>query len=720
MLNLNDLNPKQREAVEVLGGPILIFAGAGSGKTRVLTYKIAYLVEKIGLPPEHILAVTFTNKAASEMKERVSKLLPGLDVSRMSVGTFHSISARILRREIHHLGYSPDFTIYDQDDSRILVKTVVKKLNLDVKQFDPRGVQSMISKLKNNLQSPDDYRAEYQGFREEKIADIYEHYQEDLKRNNSVDFDDLLLLPLALFDNFPDRKEWFQDRYQYVLVDEYQDTNRPQFEFINAISEKHREICVVGDDDQSIYGWRGADIRNILEFSDAYKDAKTIKLEQNYRSTKSILNASHAVIEKNEKRAAKKLWTENEQGEKIGLLQSFDERTEAKKLVESLQTQAQSGRTLSDQVILYRINAQSRPIEDEFRRQGIPYIIIGGVKFYERKEIKDILAYLRVIVNPEDAVALERIINFPPRNLGNVTVEKLKELAAKQRKSLFEILRYGDRIQLGPRQKNSLTLLMRLFGRFQENLENQSADDMVRELLKALDLESFYTDQNNDEALERWSNVMELISSVEEFCEINPQKGIREFLEEVSLLTDIDRWNVDTRAVTMMTLHSAKGLEFPVVYIAGMEEGLFPLSRSSDDEDQLAEERRLFYVGMTRAMKKVFLSFASQRRRFGQEPIPCIPSRFIADIPPELLDIPVQRRKREALPDRRSYSPSVSAAEKRIDGEFIQGDIILHKMFGKGRILDVEGHGENAKLTIGFSGGVRKKFVARYANLKRI
>ncbi len=723
MFNLEKLNAKQREAVTTLGGPVLVFAGAGSGKTRVLTYKIAYLVTEVGLPPENILAVTFTNKAASEMKERVQHLLPEIDTGRMNVGTFHSISARLLRREIHRIGYTPDFTIYDQADSRLLVKQVINGFSLDLKQYDPGSIQTLISRLKNNLESPDSFREAGSGYRDKIIGNIFQQYQETLKENNAVDFDDLLLLPLLIFEKFPERRQVYQQQFQYVLVDEYQDTNRPQFEFVHALSSEHREICVVGDDDQSIYGWRGADIRNILDFEDAFGESKLIKLEQNYRSTKTILEAAHAVITKNVHRKEKKLWTENSDGRKITVLENNSERHEAGTLVSALRWNDGREYKLSDYVVLYRTNAQSRPLEDEFRKSGIPYIIVGGVKFYDRKEIKDVLAYLRVLVNPLDSISLERIINFPPRKLGRTTIDRLKALAADENIPLYEAIPKAAKAGAGIRQQKALAGFYHLMKDLRKRLQECTADDLIRLLIERLELENYYLEQAANDGVERWSNIIELVSSVSEFQENNPEKGIKEFLEEVSLLTDIDRWNDSTRAVTMMTLHSVKGLEFPVVFIVGLEEGLFPLQRSSEDDKELEEERRLFYVGITRAREKVYLSYARTRRRYGGEALEMMPSQFIGDIPAELLDIRMTRTSRRFSDERnprKVYLPKPSAVKSTKVTQINEGEFVFHKLFGKGRVVEVRGSGEEAKLTIAFTGGVVKKLIAKYANLRRL
>ena len=715
-MNLEQLNPQQRKAVKLTGGPILIFAGAGSGKTRVLTHKIAYLVQEVGLPADNILAVTFTNKAADEMKKRVQELL-NMDVSAMSVGTFHSISARILRKEIHQLGYNNDFVIYDMEDSRALIKGVIRDLNLDEKTFVPKAVQAQISKVKNKMISPELMTKTTEGFFDEKVSEIYGLYQDSLRGNNALDFDDLLLKPLELFKEHPRRLKFYQEKYQYVLVDEYQDTNKPQFELIHALSSKHRDVCVVGDDDQSIYSWRGADVNNILNFSDAFGETSIIKLEQNYRSTKTILDCAWAVVSQNTSRAEKKLWTENSQGEKVKILECRDERDESWKLLKVIRDEIrQFSYGFNDLVILYRTNAQSRVVEDILRREGVPYQIIGGIKFYDRKEIKDVLAYLRLIINPNDGISFDRIVNFPPRGIGKTTLEKIHKIANQNKITYLALLEELDRLSVGAKQKKALHEFSQLIHKFKTAYKDQNTTFITTDLLLDIDLRNYYENQNTQEAFERWANVEELINSIADFQDNREAGSLREFLEEVSLLTDIDRWNEADEAVTLMTIHSAKGLEFPVVMVTGLEEGLFPLGPHSYEVEELEEERRLFYVALTRAEKKAYLSFAHARRRFGGAPIPTTQSRFLHELPEELLEyiLPAQRT------DRQGYSSPVSKpiVPSAPSNELSIGHQVEHKLFGKGKILAVEGTGETAKLTIIFSGNVRKKLIAKYANLK--
>ncbi len=713
-MTLSQLNPDQKKAVEYIGGPILIFAGAGSGKTRVLTHKIAHLIENVGLPPQHILAVTFTNKAAKEMRERIGNLLPHIPSNLIKMGTFHSLCARILRKEIYRLGYTAGFTIYDQQDARTLIKKIIKELNYNTQQFNPNSINGFISKLKNNLILVNEYQSSASGFWEEKVSTIYTEYQNQLKKNNAVDFDDLILLTIEIFQKFSEVLEQYQDEHQYILVDEYQDTNAPQFTFIKLLAENNNEICVVGDDDQSIYGWRGADVQNILDFENIFNSSKIYKLEQNYRSTQVILDAAHAVVKNNKTRSPKKLWTENKGGSLITLNEYNDERDEAKKIITNIQKQFKDGRAFNDLVILYRTNAQSRAIEDELRKQGIPYKIIGGVKFYDRKEIKDLLAYLRLIVNPRDDLSFERIVNFPPRGLGKTTIDKLKDQAKIQNLSMLELI--NKQFSAGSKQTKSILAFSELINILEKNSTNNSPLEVIKLLIENIRLENYYLDQNSEEADDRWNNVEELVSTLAEYSELNPKLLLTDFLEEVSLLTDIDRWNDENSAVTLMTLHTAKGLEFPVVFICGLEEGLFPLAGALEEENELEEERRLFYVGLTRAMEKVFLTHTQTRRRFGGTPTYMRPSRFLNEIPHHLIEQIKQKSYSKNIQSTHfKFEPSPPIRTSQYDLRI--GSKVNHKLFGQGVIQNIEGSGDEAKLTIRFTGNQIKKLIRKYANL---
>ena len=705
-MNLKNLNSKQLEAVKSVGQPILIFAGAGSGKTRVLTYKIAYLIKEVGLPPENILAVTFTNKAAEEMKSRVQELLD-FDISAISIGTFHSISAQILRKEIHHLGISNNFIIYDQTDSLSVIKDSIKDLGLDIKQFEPKTFKHHISQLKNKLVSYEQAEILADDFLSNKVAEVYKIYQSQLSENSALDFDDLLLKPLELFKAFPNILDKYQNKYNYVLVDEYQDTNKPQFEFIHSLAVHHREICVVGDDDQSIYGWRGADISNILNFSDAFGESKIFKLEQNYRSTQNILDAAYSVISKNSKRADKQIWTDNKEGDPIYIVENLNDSMEADKIISLISNNTESGTyDFSDIVVLYRTNAQSRIIEDRLRRQGIPYHIIGGVKFYERKEIKDMLAYLKIISNPLDNVSLLRILNFPPRGVGKTSIEKIIKESKKQKISLFKMLKNINQVDIGVSQKKTVTTFIKNISEFQKKADNISIVSLINELIEKFKINDHYNKQNTSDSNERWQNIEELINGVIEYDNDKESANLVTFLEEVSLLTDIDKWNDEVQQVTLMTIHSSKGLEFPIVFIAGLEEGLFPISQYLEQNDELEEERRLFYVGATRAMDKLYLSYSKLRRRFGAEIIPMVVSRFINELPDQHI---------EYLESKTRFDNSKSILK---DPEYKKGQLVQHSLFGKGKIINVEGIGSESKLSVLFHGNIHKKLIAKYANLK--
>jgi DNA helicase-2/ATP-dependent DNA helicase PcrA len=711
-MNLSNLNKNQKIAVEKMGLPVLVFAGAGSGKTRVLTYKIAYLINEIGLPPENILAVTFTNKAAQEMKSRVFELVDE-DISSINIGTFHSISARILRKEIHLLGYSNSFTIYDQQDSKSLVKKVMKNLDLDIKQIAPKSMQIRISNAKNSLQTVDYFKNFVDNFSDKKFYEIYKAYQEELKNCDSLDFDDLLLLPLKLFRDYPDILNKYQSKFQYVLVDEYQDTNKPQFEFIYSLSSNHKNIFVVGDDDQSIYGWRGADISNILNFKEAFGESHIEKLEQNYRSTNNILQAAWSVVSKNTNRSDKKLWTENGSGELINLFESFDDRHEAKQIYNMV---LEFKNNLNEIAILYRTNSQSRIIEDRLRIGGIPYQIIGGVKFYDRKEIKDVIAYIRFLVNSNDSISFDRIINFPPRGIGNTSVSKINEYYDQHSESYIEVLNKINQINLGQKQKSSLEDFLKLIENYKSKLNKEKGSEIVKSLISDLRIENYYLKQQTDESIDRWNNIQEFINGIEEYESNNPSSTLVDYLEEVSLLTDIDKWNDSENKVTLMTVHSSKGLEFDNIIIAGLEDGLFPIIRAFEDNN-IEEERRLFYVALTRAKKVVNITYAKSRRQFGGAPTITNKSRFIGEIPEDIMNFNMISSGNNYKIDKFNRSRNLKPFS---NNEIQVNNIVEHKVFGKGKVLKIEGGGENSKLTIKFYNNVVKKLILKYANLTLI
>ena len=717
-LNLNDV---QKQAVEAIDKPILIFAGAGTGKTRVLTQKIAYLITEKGYNPDEILAVTFTNKAAEEMRTRVQSLLGKKSMS-LNIGTFHSICARLLRYEIAPLGFTPDFAIYDTADQDQLIKTLMLNLKLTTNGISPAAYRSRMSFIKSSMEDPSQLMKNGVSPFDKSVAELYPVYKEALKKNNAVDFGDLLLYPLEIFKKHPKVLKKYQEKFKYVLVDEYQDTNRPQFLFVKSLSDTHNKISVVGDDDQSIYGWRGADISNILEFEKAFPDCEVFKLEQNYRSTANILSVAGAVVKNNEYRAKKELWTDQGEGEKIGIMETYDEMEETDGVLELIQKEIQQNkRTFQDFVILYRTNVQSRALEDGLRRKGIAYNIVGGVKFYERKEVKDLLAYLRILVNPVDSVSLKRIINFPPRGIGAKTVEKCETLAAKKGIPLLDVLKTPDAMNLKGKQAAGLVEFYHLVQKYRGLKDKLDASELASVLVDELGLVNYYKEQGTDDSTERLQNIQELLNSIHQFCKRDKNASIRGFLEEVSLLTNIDTWNDSTNHITLMTLHSAKGLEFPVVFITGLEDGLFPIFRALEDPRELEEERRLFYVGLTRAMEKAYLHYAPNRRRSSGAVGLGMASRFLQEIPEEYLDrINFHSALTRRLVKDKSSNKYKLKHVRTITSfnEFERGDKVKHSIFGKGMILAVDGAGDNQKITVVFQGNIQKKLIGKYANLK--
>ena len=717
-LNLNDV---QKQAVEAIDKPILIFAGAGTGKTRVLTQKIAYLITEKGYNPDEILAVTFTNKAAEEMRTRVQSLLGKKSMS-LNIGTFHSICARLLRYEIAPLGFTPDFAIYDTADQDQLIKTLMLNLKLTTNGISPAAYRSRMSFIKSSMEDPSQLMKNGVSPFDKSVAELYPVYKEALKKNNAVDFGDLLLYPLEIFKKHPKVLKKYQEKFKYVLVDEYQDTNRPQFLFVKSLSDTHNKISVVGDDDQSIYGWRGADISNILEFEKAFPDCEVFKLEQNYRSTANILSVAGAVVKNNEYRAKKELWTDQGEGEKIGIMETYDEMEETDGVLELIQKEIQQNkRTFQDFAILYRTNVQSRALEDGLRRKGIAYNIVGGIKFYERKEVKDLLAYLRMFVNPVDSVSLKRIINFPPRGIGAKTVEKCETLAAKKGIPLLDVLETPDAMKLKGKQAAGLVEFYQLVQKYRELKDKLDASELASVLVDELGLVNYYKEQGTDDATERLQNIQELLNSIHQFCKRDKNASIRGFLEEVSLLTNIDTWNDSTNHITLMTLHSAKGLEFPVVFITGLEDGLFPIFRALEDPRELEEERRLFYVGLTRAMEKAYLHYAPNRRRSSGAVGLGMASRFLQEIPEEYLDrINFHSALTRRLVKDKSSNKYKLKHVRTITSfnEFERGDKVKHSIFGKGMILAVDGAGDNQKITVVFQGNIQKKLIGKYANLK--
>jgi DNA helicase-2/ATP-dependent DNA helicase PcrA len=717
---LKSLNQSQKEAVDYCSGPLLILAGAGSGKTRVLTYRIAYLIGVRKIKPHKILAVTFTNKAAGEMKERVEGLLGKASVG-VWVSTFHSWCARTLRREAHLLGYSRNFSIYDQDDQRSVIKKCMEELEISPKKLSPDAIGNRISSAKDKLLKWQDLSSQAEDYFEENVAKIYRIYQGKLEQANAFDFDDLIMKTVELLRERPQVLERYQNRFEHILVDEYQDTNHAQYVLVNLLASKNKNICVVGDEDQSIYGWRGADINNILDFEKDYPDAKVIKLEQNYRSTQVILSAAGAVVRNNQSRKGKTLYTRLEGGERVRLFVLENEHQEAEALVNQIQSLVQQDDySLSDFVILYRTNAQSRVLEQKLRDYGTPYVIVGGLRFYERKEVKDILAYLKVLANPKDDLSLKRIINVPTRGIGAQTVAKIDRFRLQNKISLLEAIKKADLIDgLSPRFKKSIGSFARLLDEFGTLKGKLPPDELAERIAERTGYLDELKKERTVEAENRIENVKELINAISEFQERSEQPTLEGFLEEVSLITDIDLWDERKDAVTLMTLHAAKGLEFRTVFIAGLEEGLFPLSRSLESPSELEEERRLFYVGMTRAKERLFISYALNRRRFAD--MMNLKSRFLDEIPEELLEVEdytYHRKESFERMDLDRVESFLPQAGTDYDSMLKVGTQVIHSHWGEGKIVHREGAGENLTLIVVFRGGIRKKLLAKYADLE--
>ena len=716
------LNSIQKAAVEAIDKPVLIFAGAGSGKTRVLTHKIAYLIKTGQYDPASILAVTFTNKAADEMRSRVEKLLHTKTLP-LQIGTFHSICARLLRKEIHRLGFTPNFVIYDQQDQCNLLKIVMDQMNVSKNYLTPQQVQNRISYYKSKLILPEEAIKQTRTVRDRTMAEIYPQYRLALKANNALDFDDLLLFPLELFDKYSTVLKRYQKQWKYILVDEYQDTNRPQFLFVSCLAEKHRQISVVGDDDQSIYGWRGADIRNILDFEKTFPECEVFTLDKNYRSTQEILDAATAVVRNNKDRAEKELSAVSGNGDKLGLIVTNDEMEEADAVISALEKEIKlKKQTFNHFAVLYRTNAQSRALEDSFRRNGIPYKIVGGIRFYERKEVKDLLAYLRLLVNLKDTISLRQIINFPPRGIGLKTVDKCVKMAKEKKIELFDTLADPGLMGIRGKQAESLVAFHTLITKYHELLDKLNVGELARTLVDETGILKYYKGLDTPEDQERLRNVHEVLNSIDDYMQRNPEGKLGGFLEEVALLTDIDQWNEHSNAVTLMTVHAAKGLEFPVVFITGLEDGLFPLYNSLNDRKELEEERRLFYVGLTRAKRKVYLLYSTQRRRIGAENTYGLVSRFVQEIPSQCLEnisFSSALTRRVITTPKGSTKVEVKRTVTTFD-DFKIGDLVEHAIFGVGKVMALSGTGENQRVGVVFKDGLRKKLIVKFAKLRKI
>ena len=736
---IDGLNAEQRRAVEKTEGPLLVVAGAGSGKTRVLTSRIAYLIGVCGIPSESILAVTFTNKAAGEMRTRVEKTL-GQTANTLWLGTFHSVCVRLLRREIGHLGMSRSFVIYDDADSLGVVKEALKRQSLDPRVVDPRRMRWRIDQWKNAGMLPARVIEGASDIDDQQSAKLYATYQRILAEANALDFGDLLLLTVEIFRRFPEVLAHYQRRWQYVLVDEYQDTNRVQYELVNLLAERHRNICVVGDPDQSIYGWRGADIRNIMDFEKDYSDAAVIKLERNYRSTQPILSGAAAVVRNNQDRLDKTMFTEREGGEKIRIFAAFDERDEAQWVVRQILAGNRADhRPYGDHAILYRTNNQSRSFEEELLKYNIPYVVVGGVRFYDRAEVKDALAYLRLIVNPKDDQALRRIVNRPTRGIGKTTLERAAEVAQREGTSLFEALATLGEGGAG-RTAKSVSAFLAMMSALRSEVAGQTVDHALACVLERSGYLSALGVEGTPEAEIRAENLKELVTSAEDFHADN--QGLPEleegelarsefelYLDQVALIADLDSYDARRDHVSLMTAHSAKGLEFSSVFMVGMEEGVFPHASASRDDEGLEEERRLCYVGMTRAMERLTLSAAHERRRWGEKSYQS-PSRFLREIPRKIVEMEgafgEASRVRAAPSTRQSQgghgrldrSYSQEPAGDDLDPQIRKGLRVRHAVFGVGTILGSRGSGLNTKIDIRFDKAGMKTVMVKYANLE--
>lgn len=735
------LNPQQAEAVINTEGPMLIMAGAGSGKTKVLTCRVANLLQK-GVRPYRILAITFTNKAAAEMRERVNNM-SGPAAKDVWLFTFHAFCARFLRMEIDKLpGYGGNFAIYDTADSQNLIKQILKEMNLDDKRFQPSGILSRISNAKNALQDAAAFARQAGDFYEQKVADIYSRYEQKLQLNNALDFDDLLMLSIKLLQENKEVREKYQDRFDYLLVDEYQDTNHAQYLLTKFLAAKHRNICVVGDADQSIYGWRGADIQNILDFEKDYPDAKVIKLEQNYRSTQIILDAANAVIENNTGRKPKNLWTENKSGADIIYFQAVDERDEARFVIEQLQNlQRTENKKLGDMAILYRTNTQSRIFEEMLIKSGISYNMVGGLKFYERKEIKDIIAYLRVIFNPADSLSLLRIINVPKRGIGDASLAKIQAYAAANNVSLFEAVSNAAAIDgLSSRFVSKLDDLAGIIFELMNLASEAPVEDLIDRVLRDTGYLEELENERTPQAQSRIDNLHELISVAQEFAASEEENNLENFLAHVALVSDIDDTELGEDAITLMTLHSSKGLEFPVVFLVGMEEGLFPHARTLMDETEIEEERRLCYVGITRAKEKLFLSSTKMRTIYGNT-VTYPPSRFLQEIPARLVKTIKRQERFSALENFKQVSEKYSARPQKPAGtfnphsfmpqkpataaggtgtRFNTGDRVSHSKWGEGMVVSVKDSPDGQEVKVAFAGAGVRSLLTKYAVLKKL
>ncbi|CAM5734803.1 ATP-dependent DNA helicase PcrA [Streptomyces afghaniensis] len=734
---LNGLNPEQKEAVKATDGPLLIMAGAGSGKTRVLTQRIAYLMVEKGVNPYNILAITFTNKAAKEMRQRIAAVLGGAS-EEIWISTFHSMCVRILRKDIDRIGYNRNFTILDTTDQQSVIKGILKDRNIDPKKYDPRAILASISSSKNELVTPEEFAKTAGDYFSQIVSDVYTEYQRRLRKNQALDFDDLIMQTINLFQRVPEVLEYYQRKFQYIHVDEYQDTNRSQYMLVKLLASRFRNLCVVGDSDQSIYAWRGADISNILSFEKDYPNAKVVMLEQNYRSTKRILQAANQVIANNSSRKDKNLWTENEDGSKIYYYRADSEQGEAQFVIGKIQElRRESSLNLSDIAILYRTNAQSRVMEEMLLKANIEYSIVGGIKFYDRKEIKDTLAYLRLIANPDDDISFQRVINVPKRGIGSSSVDKIANFAAMHDMSMYQALEAVELIGLSPKITKAASEFRDLIQNYTRMQEYLSVTELVEEVIDKSGYVDMLKAEKSIEAQSRLENIEEFMSVSKNFEEANDDKSLIAFLTDLALVADIDKLDDDGNqadSVVLMTLHSAKGLEFPIVFLIGLEEGVFPHSRSLMEETEMEEERRLAYVGITRAEKQLYLTNAQMRTLFGRTNMNP-PSRFVKEIPEDLLEglNPVSNRRRMASPQnssRSSYTQQqptrkavIRPAAVATGGEGIGwsiGDKAVHGKWGTGTVVSVKGEGDSKELDIAFPSPVGiKRLLAKFAPIQK-
>jgi DNA helicase-2/ATP-dependent DNA helicase PcrA len=722
MKSLKNLNDAQLEAVQYNSGPHLIVAGAGSGKTKVLTHKIAYLIED-GFEPSNILSLTFTNKAANEMKERITAMIGVTKAKKLWMGTFHSILARILRVEAENLNYKKNFSIYDRDDSVSLVNNVLLALNLSIDNKSASAIQHQISSLKNKMILPDEYAKHHAStLVEKKIAQVYTEYNKRLFENNSMDFDDLLLKPIQLFNNHQRILAKYKKEFKYVLVDEFQDTNKAQYEIIKLLVAGRTKLCVVGDDAQSIYGWRGAELDNMLNFEKDFAKTKVFRLEQNYRSTKRILKAAGSVIKNNPDQIVKTLWTDNEDGELISIIRCSDEKDEAFQIAKQIKKEITTQKiSLKDIAVLYRINSQSRALEEALLREKLPYKIVGGIEFYKRKEIKDLVGYLRVLANQSDEESLLRIMNFPQRGIGNTSISKMIAFARKLDLTLFTTMsRIFEVIEVKERIQKNVKQFKILLDKYIDLKDQLSLTELTSALVDELGILKMYKEENSVESRQRYDNVQELLSGIAEFTKENKGATIDDFLSAVSLIAGVDSYEEDDNYVTLMTIHSSKGLEFPFVFISGCEEDIFPLNQKFDSDSKVEEERRLFYVAVTRAERKVILSYARSRYRFGEVAYQDV-SRFIGELDPETVkELNPGGRKSSSRRRRAYYDELYQEDFDDFDQErrsLRVGSRVNHEKFGEGKILAINGVGDSQKISIAFEEFGTKHLLTKFAKL---